>query len=96
MAVHDLGEKVALDAVEAAIELGLHVAVGSDHAVVLGRDHHRAAGAAEAAGGLVPFQLADLALGDEMGGERRCRHAGGGRGDRGGLQLEHLAAVELR
>ncbi len=79
MAVHDLGKEIALDAVEAAIDLGLDVAVGGDHAVVLGRDHHAAAGAAEAAGGLVPFQFAGVALGDEIGRERRHRHSAGER-----------------
>ena len=95
MAVHDLGEEIALDAVEAAIDLGLDVAVGGDDAVVLGRDHHAAAGAAEPAGRLVPFQFAGVALGDEIGGERRHRHSGRGGRDGGGLELQHLAAVEL-
>ncbi len=36
-AVHDLGEEVALDAVEAAIDLGLDVAVGGDDPAVLDR-----------------------------------------------------------
>ena len=95
MAVHDLGEEIALHAIEAAIDLGLDVAVGRDHAVVLGRHHHAAAGAAEPAGGLVPLQFAHGAFGDEVGGERRHRHAAGQRRHRGGLQLQHLAAIEL-
>ena len=96
MAVHDLGEEIALDAIEAAIDLGLDVAVGGDDAIVLGRDHHAAAGAAEAAGGLVPFQFAGFALGHEIGRERRHRHSAGGGRDGCGLQLQHLTAVELR
>src|SRR5262249_38670875 len=32
VAVHHLGEKISFDAVQAAIDLGLHVAVGGDHA----------------------------------------------------------------
>ena len=43
-AVHDLGEEVALDAVEAAVDLGLHVAVGGDDLAVLDPDHDAAAG----------------------------------------------------
>ena len=69
--------------------------MGGDHAIVLGRDHDAAAGAAEPAGGLVPFQFAGGALGDEIGGKRRRRHAAGQRGHRGGLELQNLAAVEF-
>ncbi|MBA7674618.1 hypothetical protein ES703_82838 [subsurface metagenome] len=95
VAVHDLGEEVALDAVQAAIDLALDIAMGGDHAVIFGGDHDAAAGAAKAAGGLVPLQFGGLALGDEIGGERRHRHPGGGGGDCGGLQLEQLATVEF-
>ena len=49
LAVHDLREEVALDAVEAPVDLGLRVAVRRDDAVVLHRHRHAAAGAAEAA-----------------------------------------------
>ena len=59
VAVHDLGKEVALDAIEPAIDLGLDVAMGCDHAIVLGRHHHAAAGAAEPAWRLVPIQFAD-------------------------------------
>ena len=38
LAVHDLGEEVALDAVEAAVDLGLDVAVRGHDAAVLDRD----------------------------------------------------------
>jgi hypothetical protein len=70
MAVHDLGQEITFDAIEAAVHLGLDVTMGRDHAVVLGGDHDAAAGAAKAAGRLVPFQFALIALGDEIGGER--------------------------
>jgi hypothetical protein len=63
MAVHDFGKEISLHAVEPAIDLGLDVAMGRDHAVVLGGDHDAAAGAAETARRLVPFQLGDGALG---------------------------------
>ena len=95
MAVHDLGEEIALHAVEAAIDLRLDVAVGGDHAVVLGRHHDAAAGAAEPARRLVPFQFARAALGDEVGGGSGGRHAAGRGRHRGGLELENLTAVEF-
>ena len=56
-AVHDLRQEVALDAVEAAVDLRLHVAVGRDDLSVLDADHDAAAGAAEAARRLGPFEL---------------------------------------
>ena len=94
MAVHDLGKKIALDAIEAAIYLRLDVAMRGNDAVFLGRYHDAAAGAAEAAGGLVPLQLVGGALGDEVGGRqvaapvcriRRGRDSGGvGRPHRAG------------
>ena len=96
VAVHDLGEEIALHAVEAAIDLGLDVAVGRDDAVFLGRHHDAAAGAAEPARGLVPFQFADVALGDEIGGARHGRHASRQGRHRGGLEFQNLAAIELR
>ena len=67
VAVHDLGKEIALHAIEAAIDFRLDVAMGCDHAVVLGRHHHAAAGAAEPARRLVPLQFAGGALGDEVG-----------------------------
>src|SRR5690606_15258777 len=51
-AIHDLGEEIALDAVEAAIDLCLHVAVCGDHVSVLDADHDTAAGTAETSGSL--------------------------------------------
>ncbi len=95
VAVHDLGEEIALDAVEPAIDLGLDVAVGGDHAIVLGRHHHAAAGAAEPARRLVPFQFARGAVGDEVRRRAPAWHAARQRRHRGGLQLQNLAAVEF-
>ncbi len=46
-------------------------------------------------GALFQFELARVAVGDEIGGQRRHRHSAGGGGDGGGFQLQHLAAVEL-
>ena len=54
LAIHDLGEEIALHAVEAAIDLGLGVAMGRHDAAVLRCDHDAAARAAKAAGRLVP------------------------------------------
>ena len=51
-AVHDLGKEIPFDAVEAAIDFGLRVAMGCDHLAVLDPDHDAATGAAEAAGRL--------------------------------------------
>src|SRR5690606_7127069 len=56
-AIHDLGEEIALDAVEAAIGLCRHGAVCGDHVSVLGGDHDTAAGTAETAGSLRPLYL---------------------------------------
>ena len=95
MAIHDLGEEIALHAVEAAVDLGLDVAMSCDHAVFLGRHHDAATGAAEPARRLVPFQLALRALGDKVRRKRRRRNSSRQRRHRGGLELENLAAVEL-
>jgi hypothetical protein len=96
VAVHDLGKEIALHAIEAAIDLKFDVAMGRHHAILLGRDHHAAAGAAEAAWGLVPFQFAGVALGDEIGRAGGRRHAGRCGRNCSSLQLQHLAAIEVR
>jgi hypothetical protein len=54
LAVHDLGQEVALDAVQPAVDRRVGVALRGHHAAVLHAHHHRTAGAAEAAGRLVP------------------------------------------
>ena len=95
MAVHDLGEEIAFHAVEPAIYLGFDVAVGRNYAIVLGRHHHAAAGAAEPARRLVPLQFAGSAFGDEICRNGRRRHSARKCRHRGGLQLQNLAAVEL-
>ena len=91
VAVHDLGEEVALHAVEAAVDLGLGVAVCGDDAAVLACHHHRAAGATEAAGRLGPAQAGERRVGGEV--LRQCRHRqprrGGRRRDR--LRLDDVA-----
>lgn len=88
--VHDLGQEVALDAVEAAVDRGLGVALGGHDLVVLHAHDDRAAGAAEAARRLVPAHAG-------VGGGRRCvdrnRQASGSRGGGGSLGLQEVAAA---
>jgi len=67
LAVHDLGQEVALDAVEAAVHRRERVALDGHDAVVLGGHHDAAAGAAEAADGLVPAPVALGGLGVLLG-----------------------------
>ena len=95
VAVHDLGEEIALHAVEAAVDLGLDVAVGRDHAAVLGRDHDAAAGAAEPARRLVPFELGGRAFGDEVLRGRAGRQPARRRRHGGRFELQELAAVDV-
>ena len=84
VAIHDLGQEVALDAVQSAIDRGVRVPLGADHAAVLHTDQHRTAGAAEAAGGLVPANvgghrirgLGDHGDRDAGRGCRRCDRVG--------------------
>ena len=80
-AVHDLGQEVALDAVEAAVDLGLGVAMGRHDLACLDADHDAAAGAAEAAGRLGPLDL-------EVLDPARHRLGGGGKRDVGGERCE--------
>ncbi len=57
LAVHDLRQEIALDAVQAAVDRRIGIALAGDDAVVLDADQYRAAGAAEAARRLVPTQI---------------------------------------
>ena len=91
-AVHDFRQEVALDAVQAAIDLGLDVAVGGHHAVVAGGDHHAAAGAAEAAGRLVPVQAGHVRFGDQVAGGRHQRQTGGSGGNGSSVGLGKFTA----
>ena len=90
-AVHDLREEVALHAVEAAVDLRLHVAVGGDHPPVLDAHHDAAAGAAEAARRLRPLEL-DVLAGGEVLRLRREGDVGGCRRGARGLGFEEGAA----
>ncbi len=93
LAVHDLGQEVALDAVQAAVDRRVRVALGGDDAAVLHADQHRTAGAAEAAGGLVPTHLGAGAGRTLCLGDHRNADAGGrcGRGDR--IALDEITPI---
>src|SRR5262249_48494818 len=93
VAVHHLGKKIALYAVEAAIDLGLRVAMRGDHATVLRGHHDAATGSAEPAGRLVPLQFRDRSLGEKILRADRGRQAAGRRRHGGGLQPQEFAAV---
>lgn len=91
-AIHDLGQEIALDAVETAIDLGQRVAVSGDHLALLYADHDAATRAAKTAGRFRPldFQRPDSAF-------NRLRHRGytdigNARGDSSGVSLQHVAA----
>ncbi|MNT17265.1 hypothetical protein D3C72_1524050 [compost metagenome] len=76
LAVHDLRQEIALDAVQPLVDLGLRVAIRGHDLVVPDRHRDAAAGAAEAARRLGPFQLCHLAVRDKVGGPGRQRDAG--------------------
>ena len=83
--VHDLGQEIALDAVEAAIDRGIRIALRGDDTTVLRADDDAASGAAEPAHALVPAN----AIGPRLrGGVYRRGKAGDARRrrDRGGLE----------
>ena len=65
-AVHDFGEEISFDAIEAAIDLGLGVAVRRYNPAVFGCDHDSATGAAKSAGRLIPFQFGDRPVGNKI------------------------------
>ena len=94
-AIHDLGQEVALDAVEAAIDFGFDVTVRGNHTVLLGGHHDAAAGAAEPARRLVPPQLGSGALGHQIGGRGVHRKAAGSSGHCCGFEFEKFATVEV-
>jgi len=89
-AVHDLGQEITLDAVQALVDLGVEVAVRGHHLVVLDGHVHAAAGAAESTGRLGPLELGGLGLGHDVLGIPRQRHPGHGGGGRGGGLLDEI------
>ena len=93
--IHDLGQEVALDAVEPAVDLGLGVAVGRDHLARLDPHHHAAAGAAEAARRLRPLDLEVLDPTRDRLGRGRERDIGGECCEAGRLRLDGIAPGQL-
>ena len=87
-AIDDLGQEVTLDTVQPAVYGRVRVALGCDHAAVLGADQHAAAGAAKPAGRLVP---ADAGGGRLRAIDLRQADAGGGRGGGNGRCLDEIA-----
>ena len=71
LTVEDLGVEVALDAVQAAIDGSIRVAFRGDDAAVHRADLQTAAGTAEAADALVPF---NPGIGGLSGLRARLRH----------------------
>ena len=89
-AVEDLGEEIALDAVEPAVDLRLDVAMGGDHLAFLHRHVDAAPDPAEPAGRLCPVEAGVFGVGDQVGGphrggkpRRRCGACRGRRLDEG-------------
>ena len=95
VSVHDLGQEITFDAVQAAVDLGLHVAMGGDDLAFLDADHDAAAGAAKAAGGLGPFYLKRLDPAADGLGCGRQAEAGGTGGDGHSLRLEKIAPCQI-
>src|SRR5690606_2717463 len=91
VAVQHLGQEVALDAVDAAVDLGMHVAMGGHHPPILDRDVDPAPGAAVPAGRLAPLELDLVALGDQVAAAPGQRQAGGGRGGGDGGGADEIA-----
>ena len=88
VAVHDLGEEIALHTVEPAIDLGIGIAMRRHDAIVLHRDLHPATGAAETARRLRPFDAG------RRGGRRRFGKAGGNRDASGRCRGPHRAGPD--
>ena len=88
LAVLDLGQEVALDAVQALVDRRIRVTLGGDNTAILGADEHTATGTAVTAGALVP---ADAVAGTILGEKRtRCGHAGGHCGCGNRVALDEL------
>ena len=92
-AVHDFRQEIAFDAVEAAIDFRIRIALGGHHAPVLNANQHGAAGAAKAADALVPAHRRRH-RGIALGGLRRQGNASAGRGGRNGLRLDEIASID--
>ena len=94
VAVHDFREKISFDAIESAIDLGLSVAMRRDNTIVFRCNHDAATSAAKPARRLVPFQLGDRTVGEDVLRGNRRGETPGRRCHRGRFQFQEFAAVE--
>ncbi|MNO61707.1 hypothetical protein D3C76_523610 [compost metagenome] len=95
LAVHDLGEEVALDAVEATVDRRIGIALGRHDAAGLGAHQHGAAGAAEAAGRLVPGDGSLVGAGNKVRRQGGGTDSGHGSGCRHRIGLHKVASTQL-
>ena len=92
-AVHDLGQEIALDAVEAAIHFGIRVTLRGHDAAVLHADQHRATGTAETANPLVPAYRRRTAFFGRCG-QGRYGDSGTGRRSGNRLGLDEITSID--
>ena len=95
LAVHDLGEEVALDAVEATVDRRIGVALSRHDPTILRAHQHGAAGTAEAAGSLIPMDGRLVGTGDEIGCQRGGTDTGHGSGSCHRVGLHKVASTQL-
>ncbi len=103
LAVHDLGEEIALDAVEAAIDRRVRIALGGDDTAILDADQHATARTTVAADALVPAHaIVTLLLRRSQAGNGHARRRSGRRNcigldeiSPGQFHLHHLRPPHL-
>ena len=95
LAIHDLGQEVALDAVEATVHRCVGIALGRDDAACLGAHQHGAAGPAEAARRLVPGDGGLVGTGDQVRRQGGGADTGHGSGCRHRIGLHKVASTQL-
>ena len=93
LAVHDLGQEVALDAVQATVDRRVGVALRGHHTPVLHTHQHRAAGAAEAAGSLVPAYIGTCRRHALRLRDHGDADTGRSRGSRNRIVLDEFASI---
>ena len=71
LAIHDLGQEVALDAVEALVDRRIRITLGGDNLAILDANQHRTTGAAETACCLVPAHTIVRLVGGGIGDRDR-------------------------
>ncbi len=95
LTVHDLGEEVALDAVEATVDRRIGVALSRHDTAILGTDQHGAAGTAEAARRFIPVDGSLVGTGDEIGRQGGGTDTGHSSGSRHRVGLHKVASTQL-